>query len=173
MKLHTICKLAAVGALLLGRTATPARVMAQGSETVLHASEAQKLLPPAVYFAGQSAPAQLRNSAGVKFANGHYLLATLVDTSGYSTGIAANYQAYLITEEPVRINGQRLPAGVYGVGFRAGDKFVVMDIGAHDLLTVNSTMDAGIKRPMPLLVTADPGGGFRLYEGRKYVHIGQ
>jgi hypothetical protein len=151
--------------------ATPAGMMAQGGENVLSASEAQKLLPPAVYFAGQSAPTQLRNSAGVKFAHGHYLLATMVDTSGYSTGVAANYQAYLITEEPIKINEQRLPAGVYGVGFRAGGKFVVMDVGAHDLLTVSSAVDEGIKRPMPLLVMADPAGGFRLYEGRKYVHI--
>jgi hypothetical protein len=171
MKLHTICKLAAVGSLLLGGMATPARMMAQGSETVLHASEAQKLLPPAVYFRGQSAPTQLRNSAGVKFANGNYLLATMVDNSGYSTGIAANYQAYLITEEPIRINGQILPAGVYGMGFRANNKFVVMDVGAHDLLSVDFSVDEGLKRPMPLLVMADPAGGFRLYEGRKYVHI--
>jgi hypothetical protein len=57
------------------------------------------------------------------------------------------------------------------VGFRAGGKFVVMDVGAHDLLTVSSAVDEGIKRPMPLLVMADPAGGFRLYEGRKYVHI--
>ena len=173
MKLHSICGLAAVGALVLGGMATPARMMAQGGETVLHASEAQKLLPPAVYYRGQSAPTQLRNSGGVKFANGNYLLATLVDTSGYSTGIAANYQAYLITEEPIKINEQRLPAGVYGVGFRAGDKFVVMDVGAHDLLSVSSAVDAGLKRPMPLQVLSDPAGGFRLYEGRKYVHIGR
>ena len=41
--------------------------------------------------------------------------------------------------------------------------------GGHDLLTVNSAEDAGLKRPMPLQVVADPAGGFRLYAGRKYV----
>ncbi len=140
---------------------------------MLHASEAQKLLPAAVYFRGQSAPTQLRNSGGIKFGNGNYLLATMVDNSGYSTGIAANYQAYLITEEPIRINEHRLPAGVYGVGFRSSNKFVVMDVGAHDLLSVGFSVDEEIKRPMPLLIVADPAGGFRLYEGRKYVRIGR
>jgi hypothetical protein len=171
MKLRTVWEMAAVGALVLGGMAMPARIAAQGSETVLNASEAQKLLPPAVYFRGQSAPTQLRNSAGIKFANGNFLLATLVDTSGYSTAIASNYQAYLITEEPIKIGGERLPAGVYGVGFRSSNKFVVMDVGAHDLLSTSFSVDEGIKRPMPLQVLADPGGGFRLYEGRKYVHF--
>jgi hypothetical protein len=55
------------------------------------------------------------------------------------------------------------------MGF-VGEKFVVTDVGAQDVLTVNSGEDAGLKRPMPLQVVADPaGGGFRLYAGRRYV----
>jgi hypothetical protein len=58
---------------------------------------------------------------------------------------------------------------VYGVVF-VGDKLVVSDVGAHDVLTVNSGEDAAIKRPTPLQVIPDPaGGGFRLYAGRRYV----
>jgi hypothetical protein len=34
---------------------------------------------------------------------------------------------------------------------------------------VNTGDDAGLKRPMPLTVVADPAGGFRLYAGRRYV----
>jgi len=111
----------------------------------------------------------LRNSGGVKFADGFYVLSTLVDTSGYSTDIQAKYSAYFIAEVPVKIGGESLPAGVYGVGFIGGDKFVVTDVGAHDVLTVNSSNDAGLKRPTPLQVTADPAGGYRLYAGRRYV----
>ena len=55
------------------------------------------------------------------------------------------------------------------MGFIAGDKFVVTDVGAHDVMTVGSTTDSEIKRPTPLQVQVNPGGGFRLYEGRKYV----
>jgi len=29
--------------------------------------------------------------------------------------------------------------------------------------------DAGLKRPTPLQVVADPAGGFRLYAGRRFV----
>ena len=126
-------------------------------------------MPAAVYYKGQSAPTQLRNSGGVKFADGSYVLATLVDNSGYSTGVAAKYQGYFVVEVPIKIGGQSLPAGIYGMGFLAGDKFVVTDVGAHDVLTVASTSDADLKRPMPLKVVADPAGGFRIYAGRSYV----
>jgi hypothetical protein len=73
-----------------------------------------------------------------------------------------------VTEVPIKIGGKSLPAGVYGAGF-VGGKFVVTDVGAHDVLTVNSGEDAELKRPMPLQVLADPAGGFRLYALRHYV----
>jgi hypothetical protein len=146
----------------------PVGAVAQG-DTVLKPADVQKLLPASVYYKGQSAPSQLRNSGGVKFGDGSYMLVTLVDNSGYASDVAAKYQAYFVTEIPIKIGGQSLPAGVYGVGFIGGDKFVVTDVGAHDVFTVSSSNDETMKRPMPLQVTTDAGGGFRLYAGRKYV----
>jgi hypothetical protein len=169
MKLHVIHKCAAMVALALSVFAVPLRTLAQGGDTVLKAADAQKLLPDKVYYKAQSAPTQLRNSGGVRFSDGYYLLATLVDTSGYSSDVQAKYQAYFITEVPIKVGGQSLPAGIYGVGFIPGNKFIVTDVGAHDMFTVDSTNDSEIKRPMPLQVLADPSGGYRLYEGRNYV----
>ena len=171
MRTPTILEFAAAATMALVMMAAPSAVVAQGTDTVLKPVETQKQLPASVYYKGQSATTQLRNSGGVKFADGHYLLTTLVDTSGYSTDIQAKYSAYFITEVPIKIGGESLPAGVYGVGFIGGDKFVVTDVGAHDLLTVSSATDAGLKRPTPLQVIADPAGGFRLYAGRRYVVI--
>ncbi len=145
---------------------------ASGGDTVLTAAEATKLLPASVFFRGQSATTQLRNSGGVKFADGMFVLAMLVDTSGYASDVQQKYQAYFITEEAIKIEGHELPAGIYGVGFLPGDKFLVMDVGAHELFTVSSHKDEAIKRPMPLKVTAE-GGGFRLYTGRSYVGFGK
>jgi hypothetical protein len=169
MRVPAILKFFAAGTMAVAIMAAPFSAKAQGGDTVLKPADMQKLLPATVYYKGQSATTQLRNSGGVKFADGSFVLTTLVDTSGYSTGIAAKYQAYFITEEPIKIGGQNLPAGIYGVGFIAGDKFVVTDVGAHDVFTVSSGNDDGLKRPTPLQVTADPAGGFRLYAGRKYV----
>lgn len=169
MNVQGISKFAALAALAVAVFASPLRTLAQGGDTVLKPADTPKLFPAAVYYKGQSAPTQLRNSGGVKFADGYYVLATLVDTSGYSSDVASKYQAYFIAEVPLKIGGKNLPAGVYGVGFVPGDKFVVTDVGAHDVLTVGSSSDAAIKRPVPLQVTTDAAGGFRLYEGRKYV----
>jgi hypothetical protein len=169
MRLRAILKLAAAGAVTVAMMAAPLAVKAQGGDTVLKPADMQKLLPASVYYKGQSATTQLRNSGGVKFADGSFVLATMVDTSGYSTSVAAKYQAYFITEVPLKVGGQSLPAGIYGVGFVADNNFVVTDVGAHDVLTVNTSDDAGLKRPTPLQVIADPAGGFRLYSGRRYV----
>jgi hypothetical protein len=169
MRLQAILKFAAAGTMAAAMMAAPLAARAQGGDTVLKPGDTQKLLPASVFYKGQSATTQLRNSGGVKFADGNYVLATLVDTSGYSSDVQARYQAYFIAEVPIKVGGQSLPAGAYGVGFVAGNKFVVTDVGGHELLSVNTSDDAGLKRPTPLQVTADPAGGFRLYAGRRYV----
>jgi hypothetical protein len=60
-------------------------------------------------------------------------------------------------------------AGAYGIGFIADNKFVVTDLGAHDVFTASSKNDPDLKRPMPLQVLPDPAHGFRLYVGQAYV----
>jgi len=169
MGLRSFGKLLALAGLAAVFAAVPGRATAQTGDKVLAPADTQTLLPATLWYKGQAAPAQKRNSGGVKFSDGSYMLATLVDTSGYSSDVQSKYQAYFITEVPLKIGGQDLPAGIYGVGFVAGNKFVVTDVGAHDVLTVDSADDADMKRPRPLAVTADPSGGFRLYAGRRYV----
>ena len=169
MRFQTVGKWVAAGALAVTMMAVPGQATAQGGDTVLKPADVQKLLPAAVYYKGQAAPTQLRNSGGVKFADGSYVLATLVDNSGYASDVAAKYQGYFVTEVGIKIGGKSLPAGVYGLGFIGGDKFAITDVGGHDVLTLSSATDAGLKRPMPLQVTAEPGKGFRLYAGRRYV----
>ncbi len=139
------------------------------SGTVLKPADMQKLLPATVYYKGQSAPVQIRNSSGVKFADGSNVLAAMVDTSGYSSDVASKYQAYFITEVSVKFAGQVLPAGVYGAGI-VGGKFVLTDVGGHDVLTSPTATDDGMKHPVPLQFIST-GGGYRLYLGRQFVTI--
>ena len=168
MRLQAIARVVA-GAGTMAVLGASGWVAAQsGTNTVLKPADTEKLLPASVYYSGQSAPTQKRNSGGVKFTDGHYMLATLVDTSGYSTGIAAKYQGYLIAEVPLKIGGKTLAAGAYGFGF-VGDKLLVTDLGANDVFTAKSTTDEAMKRPRPLEVVVDDAGGYRLYVGRTYV----
>ena len=146
---------------------------APAKEAILTSAEvANKLLPEKVFFRGQIAPVQARNTGGVRYADGFLVFAGLVDSSGYSTGIREKYQAYFINEVPVEIGGQTLKPGAYGVGFLEGDKFVVMDLGANDVLQAASMKDADMKRPVPLqFVAGSAAGSYRLYHGRDCVEF--
>jgi len=172
VKFSGIWKAAAAGMVAAVVMMAPGTSQAQGGATVLKPAEVEKLLPASVFYRGQAANTQLRNSGGVKFADGYFVLTTLVDTSGYSTGIQSKYAAYFIAEVPITVGGQSLPAGAYGVGI-VGDKFVITDVGAHDVFSVALAEDAALKHPLPLQVTADPAGGFRLFIQRKYVVFSQ
>lgn len=139
-------------------------------DAILEPSDLQSILPPAVFFKGQSAPLQMRNAGGVRFADGAYVFASLVDTSGYSSGVQERYQAYLITESPLQFGDHRLSAGAYGVGFIANNKFLVMDIGGKEVFTVDSTRDEALRHPTPLKILQPPEtGSYRLYAGRSFV----
>ena len=77
-----------------------------GQDVVLKAADiSPKIFPEHVFFRGQAAPAQLRNTGGVHFADDFYVLAGLVDSSGYSTAIREKYQAYLLNEVTLEIGG--------------------------------------------------------------------
>ena len=124
-----------------------------------------------MYFQGQSAPVQVRNSGGTRFANGAVIFAVMVDTSGYSTAVQGKYQFYFVTETDVRFGGQTLHPGAYGAGFVEGDRFVVMDIGGHTVAEGATATDSGLQHPRPLQVVAERPDAVRLYLGRRYVSL--
>ena len=142
-----------------------------GSVTVLNREQASAILPGSVFFRGQTASIQTRNSAGVRLPNGKLVLAAIVDTSGYSSALQQTYQGYLLTEVRLDIGGQTLPAGAYGFGFTAGNKVTIMDIGANEILRATSTRDETLARPTPLQMVADGQARARLYLGRSYILI--
>jgi hypothetical protein len=137
---------------------------------VLSGDEIKKVVPSVYYFRGQSAPVQLRNSAGFSAPDGKLVLAGLVDTSGYASDVQAKYQGFLITEVKLNIEGTQLVPGEYGFGFSKEGKFLVMDVGANDLFSVAGKIDDKLPHPVPLKILED-GGTYRLYSGRKWVSL--
>jgi len=143
---------------------------ADPNAAILKPQDLVNLIPATVFFRGQVASIQTRNSGGIKLADGMLVLCALVDTSGYSTAVQQKYQAYFITEVTLNVGGQTLKPGAYGVGFVEGSRFVVMDLGAHDLMTIEGTHDAALKRPTPLQILADTTPNrYRLYINRNYI----
>lgn len=137
---------------------------------LLSTDEIKKAVPATYFFRGQSAPVQLRNSAGFSGADGKLVLAGLVDASGYASDVQAKYQGFLITEVKLNIEGTELQPGAYGFGFSRDGKFMVMDVGANDLFSVAGKIDDKLAHPVPLKIVPE-GDAYRLYGGRKWVSL--
>lgn len=137
---------------------------------LLSADDLKRVVPSAYFFRGQSANVQLRNAAGFSVKDGKLVLAGLVDTSGYAANVQAKYMGFLITEIRLSIEGSELAPGEYGFGFVKGGNFVVMDIGANDLINAPAKSDDNLKRPVPLKIVQE-GEAYRLYAGRKWVSL--
>jgi hypothetical protein len=150
--------------------AVPAVAVAQRSATVLENPELARVVPPGFYFQGQSAPTQMRNAAAARFGSDRYVIAGIVDTSGYAADVRARYQGFLITDSAITLNGRALPSGAYGFGFSDSGKLSILDLAGKEIFSVSTTKDAGLRRPRPLMMV-NAAGGVRLYSGRDYIAI--
>ncbi len=137
---------------------------------LLSSDDLKHAVPSGYFFDGQSAPVQLRNSAGFRTADSKLVLAGLVDTSGYAADIQQKYEGFLITEVKINIGGSALDPGAYGFGFTKDGKFLVMNVAAAELLNTASSTDDKLAHPVPLKMMQD-GDGYRLYHGKNYVVV--
>jgi hypothetical protein len=129
-----------------------------------------KMVPTSFYFAGQSAPTQMRNTAAAQIGKERFVIAGMVDTSGYSTEISGKYEGFLITDSPIKIGNKMLGTGAYGFGFAANGQIKIFDLSSKEILSVATQNDAEMKRPRPLQMTSE-SKGIRLYKGKSYVVI--
>ncbi len=131
----------------------------------------EKLLPASVLYKGQQAPVQIRNSGALRLPDGSLIITSMVDSSGYSTGVRERYQFFLYTEHALKFGGRTLTPGFYGGGFLQDNTFLITDISGHEVLTTPTTTDPDFKRPRPLQMLTAPDGSFRLYLGRAFVTL--
>jgi hypothetical protein len=147
----------------------PAAALAQGWPRILEGTDLERVIPQGFYFEGQSGATQMRNAAAAQLGPRRFVLAGLVDTSGYSSDVQAKYQGFIITDSPIVVGGTRLPTGAYGFGFTSG-WLNVLDVGGRRVLSVRAREDDRLPRPRPLMMT-DARNGVRLYAGRSFVLI--
>ncbi len=144
--------------------------IAQNPATVLENPELARVVPSGFYFQGQSAPTQMRNAAAARFESNRYVIAGLVDTSGYAADVRAKYQGFLITDSSITLSGSDLSPGAYGFGFSNDGKLNILDLAGKEILSVPTAKDAELKRPRPLMML-NSAGTLRLYSGKDYVTI--
>lgn len=147
----------------------PCLASAQDAPTVLEGAALTRVVPSAFYYQGLSAPTQLRNAAAVRQGN-RYVVAGLVDTSGYAADVRARYEGFFITDSPIEINGSSLSVGAYGFGFSDDGKLNILDLSGKEVLSVQSSRDASLRRPRPLMMMKS-NDSIRLYSGKDYVVI--
>jgi hypothetical protein len=135
---------------------------------ILGADELAKVVPSNFYFEGQIGPTQMRNAAAVRFGANHHLVAALVDTSGYASGIRSKYEGLLIADAKVTLGAIQLGVGAYGFGFTEEGKMNIFDIGGTRLHSLAAPRDAQLQSPRPLAIVKS-GEELRLYRGRNYV----
>lgn len=137
---------------------------------ILADKELTRIVPTSFYFAGQSAPTQMRNSAAAMLGKDRYVVVGMVDTSGYSTEISGKYEGFLITDSAIRLGDKELQSGAYGFGFSADGKINIFDLSSKELLSAKTMTDAEMRRPRPLMMSSE-AKGVRLYKGKNYVLI--
>lgn len=145
-------------------------VRAQDAVTVLEGAALTRVVPTGFYYQGLSAPTQMRNAAAARFGEKRYLIAALVDTSGYAADVRAKYEGFFITDSAIQINGTDLNVGAYGFGFSSDGKLQILDLAGNQILTTTTTKDNELKRPRPLMMTK-AGDRLRFYNGKDYVTI--
>ncbi len=157
-------------AVLVIACSMPVVVAAQDQAAILSGPELTRVIPPGFYFQGLSAPTQMRNSAAVRFGTNRYVLAGLVDTSGYAADVRAKYEGFLITDSAIAINGSELGTGAYGFGFTNDNRLNILDLAGNQILSVSTTKDTSLKRPRPLTMIKS-GNEIRIYRGKDYAVI--
>src|SRR5437870_2332641 len=148
----------------------PLSVAAQDSVIVLAGAELSRVVPPGFYVQGLSAPTQMRNAAAARFGDKRYVIAGLVDTSGYAADVRAKYEGFFITDSRIKINGSDLNIGAYGFGFSDDGKMRILDLAGNQVMSVSTAKDTQLKRPRPLMM-ATSANGLRFYSGKNYVTI--
>jgi hypothetical protein len=103
-------------------------------------------------------------------ADKRYVIAGLVDTSGYAADVRAKYEGFFITDSAIKINGSDLAVGAYGFGFSQDGKMQILDLAGNQALSVSTAKDSSLARPRPLMM-AKAADGLRFYNGRDYVTI--
>ena len=131
---------------------------------------AAKIVPTSFYFAGQSAPTQMRNSAVAQIGKDRLVITGFVDTSGYSTEISGKYEGFFITDSPVMLGGKALSTGAYGFGFSSDGKLHIFDLSSKEIMSVETMNDKEMKRPRPLMMSV-AADGVRFYKGKNYALV--
>src|SRR5437868_1805918 len=162
-----------VGSLLLLAVAA-AQTAASKGVTVVSEQRLKQLLPATVFIDGENVPTQERNAALAQLPNGKLLLASLIDTAGYSSAYQEKYSGVLLSQTGFVIGSKSFDAGAYAIGRKKNGDSVslyVYSLGGDQLAEIATSKQDNLRplKPLQLIVAED--GSARLYFGPYYVAL--
>ena len=154
--------------------AAAAAQTASGGITVVSEERLKQLLPATVFLDGENVPTQERNAALAQLPNGKLLLASLIDTAGYSSAYQEKYSGVLLSQTGFTIGGKHLDAGAYAMGRKKNGEAItltVYNLGGEQLAEIPTQKQENLKPLRPLQILVGDDGAARLYLGPYYVSL--
>jgi hypothetical protein len=134
----------------------------------------KQLLPATVFVDGENVPTQERNAALVQLPDGKVLLASLIDTAGYSSAYQQKYAGVLLSQTGFSLGSKNFSAGAYAFGQKkSGDSVLVYlyNLGGEELAQLATEKQENLRPLKPLQVIAAADGLARLYLGPYYLSL--
>src|SRR5215469_16569067 len=147
----------------------PSKGMAVVSEQRL-----KQLLPATVFIDGENVPTQERNAALVQLPNGKILIASLIDTAGYSSAYQEKYAGVLLSQTAFTFGARNFDAGAYAIGQKKNGESVtvyVYNLGGEKLAELPTEKQENLRPLKPLQVITGADGSARLYFGPYYLSL--
>ena len=151
-----------------------AQTAASKGVTLVSEQRLKQLLPATVFIDGENVPTQERNAALVQLPNGKLLIASLIDTAGYSSSYQEKYSGVLLSQTAFTVGTKSLDAGAYAIGRKKnGDSttLYVYSLGGEQLAEIPTQKQENLRPLKPLQVVAGNDGTARLYLGPYYVAL--
>lgn len=164
-----------LGCIALLATVAAVAQTADGKVQVLGEDKLKKLLPTSVFLDGENVPTQQRNAALVQLANGKLIIASLIDTAGYSAAYQQKYIGVLLSQAAFALGSKQLDAGAYGFGRSKNeggpDTVHVYNLGGEEVAQLPTEKQENLRPLKPLQVVASQDGSARLYLGPYYLTV--
>ena len=134
----------------------------------------KQLLPATVFIDGENVPTQERNAALVQFPDGKVMLASLIDTAGYSSAYQQKYAGVLLSQTGFTLGSKNFAAGAYAIGQKKSGESVtvyIYSLGGEQLAELATEKQENLRPLKPLQVIAAADGSARLYVGPYYLSL--
>ena len=134
----------------------------------------KQLLPATVFIDGENVPTQERNAAMVALPNHKVLLASLIDTAGYSSAYQEKYSGVLLAQTGFALGSKSFDAGAYAFGRKKDVDSVallVYNMGGDQLAQITTAKQENLRPVKPLQIIVADDGSARLYVGPYYIAL--